>query len=333
MFLLKTFFKSEYQELLHFQEKELEAKKMEIAQKNDKEQKDEKHRQYMINNGQELSNRLYRAIGNTIVIAIDGRGSHEYEYVLEKYHISIPYSTLVLDLIRKDDRYTIRKKVSCIEIHDSLKSGTTYCSKVHLTLDGDATRLYINWDKTIEIPKENEYMQLTKEYPYEKYTGLKFYMEQCKYCNRKLKLINEKYDIDKTGANFGMLQIENENGSGRIHVFTENIKYETGFIEYQCTNMDGEKCIKIIDTVQGPQLDEKEKYGNLFESTRRCGHGKASMKLLIQYAEESGVTFLYGELSSSDATNDNEKEWRNGYYKKMGFEIDRNKITRYITVS
>lgn len=271
--------------------------------------------EYMIKNGKELSDRLYRAIEDTVVITLDGCGSHEYQYELKGYNISIPCSWLTLHLKRKDDIYTISKKISKIEISNESKVETNICSKVHLTLDGHMTRIYINWDENVNVPEDNEYFEETDEKPYDKFTGLKYTMEHCKYWNRKQSVIKEKYFIDKKETKCGLILHEGENGSGRLCVFVEGFNYESGFINYQIINNNGKKCIEIIDTVQ---------------KNKRRGHGKQAMVFLIEYAQIIDALYLFGEMSSVDEKAESNKEWRNGFYKSLGFEISGNIIKKII---
>lgn len=305
----KTLFKAEYDLLLSFQQKALETKESKNDCKNNA-------KSYMIRNGKELSDKLYRAIGNTVRITLDGVCAHEYEYSLESYHISIPYSSLVLNLKRKDDKFTIRKKVSHIEFsNESIISATTRCSKVHLTLDGEPARIYINWDMNIDVPEDNEFFENSCEKPYDKFTGLKHTMEHCKYLNRTQSVIDERYFVDKNGISCGLILEECEDGDGTIHVFSEKSSHRIGFIYYSTTTVNGRKRIEINDTVQ---------------SEKRCGHGKAAMEFLIEYAQKAGVAYMYGMLSSVDEKEECQTEWRNGYYESLGFEVKGNKIKKML---
>ncbi|AQR96145.1 hypothetical protein [Clostridium saccharoperbutylacetonicum] len=329
--LFKILFNKESLQLDNFLNKENEKEKLENDTLLNLAKKDKTFKEQT----KYLSDMLYRALNNTIKMSIDS-SSNELSYTLKDYFLSYYNKTLKLIIERNGDQYIFIYSISNINVNYSDDNEEVIISKVHITLDSIAKRLYIHWNRNINVPVPNPKYEIEKKiYPYEKYqtNTCEYHLEHDKYHFAKDRKTSEKYLNDKSHIKIGLLHIEADynNQNGYVYVYDESGR--TGFISYTThisPNAYEPDYIHIDDNMHGEELENKNAYGNHLNSTRRLGRGSAAIDMLIEYAVSNNFKYIDGSLSSKDERDIQEKEWRNTFYKHKGFKIEGRKIKKII---
>jgi hypothetical protein len=157
--LFKILFNKEFLQLQSFLNKENEKEKLEdkrllnLTKENNIFKEQSKY----------LNDILYSALNNTITMSIDS-SSNELSYTLKDYFLSYYNKTLELIIERNGDTYTFNYSLSNIDVNYSNDDEEIIISKVHLTLDSRPRRMYIRWNRNINVPVPNPKYETEKKY-------------------------------------------------------------------------------------------------------------------------------------------------------------------------
>ncbi|MDQ0362107.1 hypothetical protein [Breznakia pachnodae] len=266
---------------------------------------------------------------------IGASGSNEYMYELIEYCLDFTrkYLRLKLKLVLKGNQvFYFSPTFSNIERINS--SGGKFWINVKTGDHTDTYRffVYLNEGATLE---RVEYNSKSMRGRYERTVVVPYY--------EFLKKVDPlQYQLEKIKESYLMGETNDENIYIRKFTGKDNRKYAL-FLKYNF----GEKSptIYYIDSNgDTPGMHLEFRYKNEYElndvpleadyieivdivlSNRNIGIGSHIMKLCKDIAVEYGFNYIWGSLSMVDEQDTNNKERRNHFYDKHGFQITGTKI-------